>query len=100
MDVPLERQLSQHDNNIEVLKSLLKSHRRIKFSFCAKWVQLFCFNGFGCCCKNVKVYKQGLKKLDEEVNVINMLKTIRACQTLLKQYGDDRSLLLERNISN
>lgn len=34
------------------------------------------------------------------MNIINVVKTLRNCQAVLKQHGDGKDLLLERNVSN
>ena len=87
MAPPLMQVAELKDINIGILKNELKSHHRIEFGFCSKWVQLFCFRKCLCFDRRKDLLKVGQKKVEQEINLLKMIKTYRKCEALLKVNG-------------
>ena len=85
--------------NLKILKYDINRHQRIKFGRLESLLQLPIFRS---CRSNEKnrILRLGEEKVNEEINVLRMVKTCRQAESLLKMFKLDKNVFLERNKSN
>ena len=85
--------------NLKILKYDLNRHQRIKFG---RLESLFYLPICRSCRSNEKsrILRLGEEKINEEINVLRLVKTCRQAESLLKIFKLDKNVFLARNKSN